>query len=121
MDLHGIGASPLRKEDWPLLRGEGTFIADFKRPGMVHALVVRSPHAHARFSHIDGSAALQAPGVIDLITAAELPDRGRPIPTNDMWIAASALQHGFAVFSDDGHFHDVPGLHVGTRLDDFLM
>ena len=81
MELHGIGASPLRKEDWPLLRGEGTFIADFKRPGMVHALVVRSPHAHARFSHIDGSAALQAPGVIDLITAAELPDRGRPIPT----------------------------------------
>jgi hypothetical protein len=28
--------------------------------------------------------------------------RGRPMPTNDMWIAASALQHGFAVFSDDG-------------------
>jgi len=81
VELHGIGASPLRKEDWPLLRGEGTFIADFKRPGMVHALVVRSPFAHARFSHIDGSAALQAPGVIDLITAAELPDRGRPIPT----------------------------------------
>ena len=81
MELHGIGASPLRKEDWPLLRGEGTFIADFKRPGMVHALVVRSPFAHARFSHIDGSAALQAPGVIALITAADLPDRGRPIPT----------------------------------------
>ncbi|HET7466643.1 MAG TPA: xanthine dehydrogenase family protein molybdopterin-binding subunit [Candidatus Dormibacteraeota bacterium] len=81
MELHGIGASPLRKEDWPLLRGEGTFIADFKRPGMVHALVVRSPFAHARFTRIDGSAALQAPGVIDLVTAADLPDRGRPIPT----------------------------------------
>ena len=40
--------------------------------------------------------------------------RGRPIPTNDMWIAASALQHGFAVFSDERHFHEVPGLHVGT-------
>jgi predicted nucleic acid-binding protein len=51
----------------------------------------------------------------------ELRRRGRPIPTNDMWIAASALQHGFAVFSDDGHFHEVPGLHVGTRLDDFLV
>lgn len=81
MELHGIGTSPLRKEDWPLLRGEGTFIADFKRPGMVHALVVRSPFAHARFTRIDGSAALQATGVIDLITAADLPDRGRPIPT----------------------------------------
>jgi predicted nucleic acid-binding protein len=51
----------------------------------------------------------------------ELRRRGRPIPINDMWIAASALQHGFAVCSDDGHFHEVPGLHVGTRLDDLLV
>jgi predicted nucleic acid-binding protein len=28
-----------------------------------------------------------------------------PIPTNDLWVAAGVLQHGFAVFSDDGHFH----------------
>ena len=66
--------------------------------------------------------------VIDAETAVqyaavyrELRHRGRPIPTNDMWIAASALQHGFAVLSDDGHFHAVPGLHVGTRLDAFLV
>jgi predicted nucleic acid-binding protein len=31
-----------------------------------------------------------------------------------MWIAASALPQGFAVFSDDRHFHEVPGLHDGT-------
>src|ERR1700692_3026738 len=78
---HGIGASPLRKEDWPLVRGEGTFIADFRRPGMVHAFVVRSPLAHARFTNIDREAALTAPGVIDVIVAGDLPDRGRPIPT----------------------------------------
>ena len=66
--------------------------------------------------------------VIDAATAAqyagvyrELRRRGRPILTNDMWIAASALQHGFAVFSDDGHFHEVSGLQVGMRLDDFLF
>ncbi len=81
VDLQGIGASPLRKEDWPLVRGEGTFIADFKRPGMVHAFVLRSPFAHARFTHVDRAAALVAPGVIDVITAEDLPDRGRPIPT----------------------------------------
>jgi aerobic carbon-monoxide dehydrogenase large subunit len=79
--VNGIGASPLRKEDWPLVRGEGTFIADFKRPGMVHAFVVRSPLAHARFTAIDCKATLGAPGVFDVITAADLPDRGRPIPT----------------------------------------
>jgi aerobic carbon-monoxide dehydrogenase large subunit len=75
----GIGTSPLRKED--LVRGEGTFVADFKRPGMVHALVARSPLAHARFTTIDRSAVLAAPGVIDVIIAEDLPDRGRPIPT----------------------------------------
>jgi CO/xanthine dehydrogenase Mo-binding subunit len=79
--VNGIGASPLRKEDWPLVRGEGTFIADFKRPGMVHAFVVRSPLAHARFTTIDTRATLAAPGVIDVITAKDLPDRGHPIPT----------------------------------------
>ena len=63
------------------MRGEGTFIADFKRPGMVHAYVVRSPLAHARFAAVDRASVLAAPGVIDVITAEELPDRGRPIPT----------------------------------------
>ncbi|HLK36306.1 MAG TPA: hypothetical protein VKU41_06100, partial [Polyangiaceae bacterium] len=79
--VQGIGTSPLRKEDRPLLRGEGLFAADFRRPGMVHAHFLRSPHAHARINGIDSSAALAAPGVIDVITAADLPDRGRPIPT----------------------------------------
>jgi len=79
--INGIGTSPLRKEDWPLVRGEGTFIADFKRPGLVHAFVVRSPLAHAQFPSIDCTATLAAPGVLDVITANELPDRGRPIPT----------------------------------------
>jgi predicted nucleic acid-binding protein len=66
--------------------------------------------------------------VIDAETAAqyagvyrELRRRGRPMPTNAMWIAASALQHGFAVCSDDGHFHEVSGLHVGMCLDDCLF
>ena len=66
--------------------------------------------------------------VIDAATAAQyagvyrdLRRRGRPMPTNDMWIAASALQHGCAVCSDDGPFHEVSGLHVGMQLDAFLF
>lgn len=35
---------------------------------------------------------------------------GTPIPTNDIWIAASAFQHGYTVFSYDAHFELVPGL-----------
>jgi len=50
-----------------------------------------------------------------------LRQKGQPIPTNDMWIAATALQHGFAVFTYDGHFQYVDGLIAGNRLLDFVF
>ena len=50
-----------------------------------------------------------------------LPQKGRPIPTNDMWIAASSLQHGYALFTYDGHFQDVDGLLVGATPADLLL
>lgn len=49
-----------------------------------------------------------------------LRSKGHPIPSNDMWIAASALQHGCALFSYDRHFQVVNGLVVGTTPADFL-
>jgi tRNA(fMet)-specific endonuclease VapC len=66
---------------------------------------------------------LDMPGVVvlplDLGTAdayaavyAALKQAATPIPTNDMWIAASALQHDMAVFSFDKHFRNVPGLQT---------
>ncbi len=87
--VSGIGTSPLRKEDMPLIRGEGAFAADWRRPGMVHAFVVRSPLAHARVKSIQRDAALAAPGVIDVITAADLPDGGRPIPMRQFRVEGS--------------------------------
>jgi len=36
--------------------------------------------------------------------------KGKPIPTNDMWIAASSLQHGLALFTLDAHYNAVDGL-----------
>lgn len=51
---------------------------------------------------------------------ASLKRRGRPAPTNDLWIAAVAMQHGYAVFSLDAHFGDMEGLITGRKLDDFL-
>jgi predicted nucleic acid-binding protein len=50
-----------------------------------------------------------------------LRNKGRPIPTNDMWIAVSALQHGYALFSYDGHFQDVDGLLVGATSIDLML
>ena len=51
---------------------------------------------------------------------AGLRRKGRPVPTNDLWIAASAMQHGYAVFSFDKHFSEMENLIVGSSLEDFL-
>jgi len=46
--------------------------------------------------------------------------KGQPIPTNDMWVAATALEHGLAIFSYDSHFQSIDGIIVGNRLQDFV-
>jgi tRNA(fMet)-specific endonuclease VapC len=43
---------------------------------------------------------------------AELRSRGRPIPENDLWIAATSLQHGLILVTEDRHFEHVDGLQV---------
>ncbi len=46
--------------------------------------------------------------------------KGLPVPTNDLWIAASALEHAAALLTRDGHFAQIDGLRCGQRLEDFL-
>lgn len=46
--------------------------------------------------------------------------KGQPIPTNDVWIAASALEHGAGLLTRDAHFAHIDGLRCGQRLEDFL-
>jgi predicted nucleic acid-binding protein len=50
----------------------------------------------------------------------QLRQKGQPIPANDLWIAASALEHGAALLSLDAHFKHVVGLRCGHRMADFL-
>jgi aerobic carbon-monoxide dehydrogenase large subunit len=70
-----IGASVLRKEDEPLLRGSACFIDDLHLPGSAHAAIVRSPHPHARITEIDAEAARAAPGVLDVVVGSDIPER----------------------------------------------
>ena len=51
---------------------------------------------------------------------ATLRRKGWPVPTNDLWIAATALQHGYAVFTRDAHFGAIDNLISGQGLADFL-
>ena len=68
-----IGSRVKRKEDVRLLRGIGKYVGDIHRPGMVHAAILRSAHAHARIVKIDTATALKLPGVIGVLTAADMP------------------------------------------------
>ena len=51
---------------------------------------------------------------------AALRRKGKPIPANDLWIAASALEHGAGLLTLDAHFAEVDGLRQGRTLADFL-
>lgn len=53
-------------------------------------------------------------------TYLSLRRKGKPIPTNDLWIAATALQHGLAVFTYDKHFFDIDGIIAGNTSESFL-
>lgn len=67
-----IGQPVRRKEDQRLLTGAGNYTSDVFLPGQVHAVIVRSPHAHARIVSIDTTEARAASGVVDVLTGAEL-------------------------------------------------
>ncbi len=71
-----IGTRVARKEDPRLLRGRGRFGADMSRPGQLCARIVRSPIAHGRIRAVHTAQAAAAPGVVAVVTAADLP--GRP-------------------------------------------
>ena len=68
-----IGASHYRIGGDRLAAGAGRFVADVRVPGMLHAAVLRSRHAHARLVRIDAKRALELPGVLAVLTAADVP------------------------------------------------
>jgi len=70
-----------RREDPRLVTGTGAFVDDLRVDGCLHVAVLRSPHAHARIRGIDVAAARRAPGVVAVVTAADLGDANAPLPT----------------------------------------
>ena len=68
-----MGARVKRLEDQALLTGKGEYTDDIDLPGALHAVFVRSPHPHARFTAIDGTAAEAMDGVYGVFTLADFP------------------------------------------------
>src|SRR4051794_38037111 len=97
-----LGTRVVRREDPALLRGAGQYLADLRDDGLdtaLRATFVRSPLAHARIASIDVEEAREAPGVVAVLTAADLdltPPSPRmpwvPGPMTRQWLATDAVR-----------------------------
>jgi carbon-monoxide dehydrogenase large subunit len=71
MACSGIGDAPKRREDLRFLIGQGRYLDDLAFERLAHAVVLRSPHAHAGIGHVEATAARALPGVLAVLTAAD--------------------------------------------------
>ena len=71
-----VGASIKRREDPRFIQGKGRYVANLELPGMVHVAIKRSPHAHARITGMDTSAASAMEGVLAVFTGQDFKDGG---------------------------------------------
>ena len=76
-----FGAKIKRREDPRLITGKATYVEDIQLPGMLHAQIVRSTHAHAKITRIDTKAARAHPGVVAVLTGKDLEGKLNPVPT----------------------------------------
>src|SRR5229473_1956014 len=72
MSATGIGAAVRRKEDFRFITGKGQYTDDVNRPGQAYIHLLRSPHGHAKIKSIDAKAAQAMPGVLAVLTGADL-------------------------------------------------
>ncbi len=80
-DVKGVGLSIPRPDGPEKVTGQVQYVADLKPRGLLHAKLLRSPHAHARIVSIDTSRARALPGVRAVVTAADIPQLKRKAPT----------------------------------------
>ena len=113
-----VGRSLLRREDRRLLTGQGQFIADLALPQMLHAVLVRSPVAHARIRSVDLSRAAAMPGVALALNGADLLRLLPPVPEGQISMPskwATAIQHKFLNPQEPLLAHDKVR-HVGEAI-----
>jgi aerobic carbon-monoxide dehydrogenase large subunit len=90
---NGIGQPVRRKEDVRLLTGAGRYSDDLCFPDQAHAVLLRSPHAHARIVSLDTTAAGAAAGVVAVLTGVEVAeDRLQPIAPDFLFLGSEELQ-----------------------------
>ncbi len=118
LPLPYVGRSLLRREDKRLLTGQGQFLADLVLPKMLHAVLVRSPFAHARIRSVDLTRTAAAPGVVCALSGIDLLQLLPPVPEGQIALPAkwtSVIQHKFLNPQQPLLAHDKVR-HVGEAL-----
>ena len=101
-----VGTRPIRHDGYDKVTGRAAYGSDISLPGMLHAKILRSPHAHAVIKSVDTSRAEAAPGVHAVITSADLPEyENKPVtgpsggpPQNHYHLSRKILARGKVLF-----------------------
>ncbi|MCK9918552.1 xanthine dehydrogenase family protein molybdopterin-binding subunit [Microbacteriaceae bacterium K1510] len=114
----GFGQPVTRKEDDALVRGAGRYVADVAPEGALHAFVLRSPHAHARFTIEDAARARGMKGVRLVLTAADIAGLN-PMPTPGIFPGGDIDVPPYPVLAKDvvRHVGDMVAVVVADTLD----
>src|SRR6476661_5930115 len=114
----GFGQPLKRKEDDPLLRGAGRYIADVGPANPFHAVMVRSPHAHARFRIVNLAHVREMPGVRLILTASDIPALG-PLPTPGVLPDVDIKVPNYPILAKDvvRHVGDAVAFVVADSID----
>src|SRR5215208_6996840 len=125
-----VGGGVLRKEDPALVTGRATWTDNIKLPGMLHAVFMRSPYAHAKITSIDVSAAREQPGVVAVFTGEDLLDeyekhpRENPAAVTGYDLSLHDRRQGHTVTGEteegDGQGADEPRSFVSWIVHDEL-
>lgn len=100
-----VGSSPIRVDGIEKVTGAAMYAADFNPQGTIFGRIKRSPHAHARVTHIDTAQAEALPGVKAVITYKDVPKEkhaGLPVPRTDSLAVDQHILTGVARFVGDG-------------------
>jgi carbon-monoxide dehydrogenase large subunit len=114
----GFGQALTRKEDDALLRGAGRYVADIAPQATLHAVMLRSPHAHARFSMSELARVRAMPGV-RLVLAAEDVTKLGPLPTPGVIPGADIKVPQYPILASDivRHVGDAIAFVVADTLE----
>src|SRR5947208_6711669 len=88
-----IGRPMKRVQDPRLTKGIASYIDDILLPGMLHAMFLRSPYAHAKITSIKTDAAKAAPGVVGVFTGADVNDNCGLVPCSSSFPDLKAPRH----------------------------